>query len=76
MNTDAKFNITYYAKKHAKHITRRAQWDSLSQYWTSTSGNPLITTYDMDAQGYSTCSDNYKIRLNKLEKKKLLLQGQ
>ena len=62
MNTDKQFNITYYAKKHAKHITRRAKWDSLSKYWTSKTGNQLITYYDMDAQGYRTCSGNYKIR--------------
>ena len=62
MNTDVKFKITYYAKKHGKHITRLAKWDSLSKYWTSKSGNQLITYYDLDAQGYRTCSGNYKIR--------------
>ena len=62
MENNKTFNITYYAKKHAKHITRRAKWDSLSKYWTSKSGNQLITYYDMDAQGYRTCSGNYKIR--------------
>ena len=62
MNTDVTFKITYYAKKHGKHITRLAKWDSLSKYWTSKSGNQLITYYDLDAQGYRTCSGNYKIR--------------
>ena len=62
MENNKTFNITYYAKKHAKHITRRAKWDSLSKYWTSKTGNQLITYYDMDAQGYRTCSGNYKIR--------------
>ena len=62
MNTDVKFKITYYAKKHGKHITRLAKWDSLSKYWTSKTGNQLITYYDIDAQGYRTCSGNYKIR--------------
>ncbi len=62
MENNKTFNITYYAKKHAKHITRRAKWDSLSKYWTSKSGNQLITYYDLDAQGYRTCSGNYKIR--------------
>ncbi len=62
MNNNKTFNITYYAKKHAKHITRRAKWDSLSKYWTSKSGTQLITYYDLDAQGYRTCSGNYKIR--------------
>ena len=62
MENNKTFNITYYAKKHAKHITRRAKWDSLSKYWTSKTGNQLITYYDIDAQGYRTCSGNYKIR--------------
>ena len=42
MENNKTFNITYYAKKHAKHITRRAKWDSLSKYWTSKTGNQLI----------------------------------
>ena len=62
MENNKTFNITYYAKKHAKHITRRAKWDSLSKYGTSKSGNSLITYYDLDAQGYRTCSGSYKIR--------------
>ena len=56
------FVITYYAKKHKKHITRNAKWDSLCKYWTSKTGNALITYFDLDAQGYRTCSGNYKIR--------------
>ena len=62
MNTQKTFTITYYAKKYGKMITRTAKWDSLSKYWTSKSGNALVTYYDLDAQGYRTCSGNYKIR--------------
>ena len=62
MEIDQTFNITYYAKKHSKHITRRAKWDKLCKYWTSKAGNSLITYYDLDAQGYRTCSGNYKVR--------------
>ena len=62
MNIDKHFTITYYAKKHKKHITRNAKWDSLCRYWTSKTGNALITYFDLDAQGYRTCSGNYKIR--------------
>ena len=56
------FYITYWANKHKKHITRNAKWDSLCKYWTSKTGNSLITYFDLDAQGYRTCSGNYKIR--------------
>jgi hypothetical protein len=62
MNTDVKFTITYYAKKYGKMITRQGRWTSLSKYWTSKVGKPLVTYYDLDAQGYRTCSGNYKIR--------------
>ena len=62
MNTQKTFTITYYAKKYGKMITRNAKWDSLSKYWTSKAGNALVTYYDLDKQGYRTCSGNYKIR--------------
>ena len=62
MIEDKQFTITYYAKKHKKHITRNAKWDSLCKYWTSKTGNQLITYFDLDAQGYRTGSGNYKIR--------------
>ena len=62
MNIDKHFTITYYPKKQKKHITRNAKWDSLCKYWTSKTGNALITYFDLDAQGYRTCSGNYKIR--------------
>ena len=62
MEIDKHFTITYYAKKHGKHITRNAKWTELCKYWTSKTGNQLITYFDLDAQGYRTCSGNYKIR--------------
>ena len=62
MENDKHFTITYYAKKHKKHISRQAKWDSLCRYWTSKSGNSLITYFDIDANNYRTCSGNYKIR--------------
>ena len=34
---DKHFTITYYAKKHKKHISRQAKWDSLCKYFTSKS---------------------------------------
>ena len=62
MNTDKQFNITYYAKKHAKHITRRAKWTSLSKYWTSKMGASLITYFDMDKEQYRTAKGSWKVR--------------
>ena len=54
--------ITYYAKKHKKHISRQAKWDSLCRYFTSKSGNNCITYFDIDANNYRTATGNYKIR--------------
>ena len=62
MEIDKHFTITYYAKKHGKHITRNAKWTELCKYWTSKTGNELTTDFDLDAQGYRTCSGKYKIR--------------
>ena len=62
MIEDKQFTITYYAKKHQKHITRNAKWNELCRYWTSKSGKALMTYFDIDAQGYRTCT-NWKVRL-------------
>ena len=62
MIEDRQFTITYYAKKHQKHITRNAKWNELCRYWTSKSGSACITYFDIDANDYRTCSGNYKIR--------------
>ena len=63
MNTDVKFKITYYAKKHGKHITRNAKWTELCRYWTSKLGDSLITYFDMDADNYRTAKGSWKVRL-------------
>ena len=62
MEMDKHFTITYYAKKHKKHISRQAKWDSLCRYFTSKSGSNCITYFDIDANNYRTASGNYKIR--------------
>ena len=52
MELNKQFKITYYAKKHGKHITRNAKWTELCRYWTSKVGDSLITYFDMDKQEY------------------------
>ena len=64
MIDDKQFTITYYAKKHSKHITRRGKWDSMCRYFTTKLGNACLTYFDLDANNYRTCSGNYKIRFN------------
>jgi len=62
MELNKQFTITYYSNKDKKHITRKGKWTDKCRYWTSKVGKPLVTYYDVDAQGYRTCSGSYKIR--------------
>ena len=62
MENNKTFTITYYSNKDKKHITRNGKWTELCKFWTSKAGSKLMTYFDMDAQGYRTCSGNYKIR--------------
>ena len=62
MIDDRHFTITYYAKKHSKHISRRGKWDSMCRYFTTKLGNACVTYFDLDANNYRTASGNYKIR--------------
>ena len=61
--TNKQFKITFWAKKHKKHITRNAKWTDLCKYFTSKSGTPCITYYDEDAHGYRTATTTWKVRL-------------
>ena len=62
MKNNEQFKITYWAKKHKKHITRNAKWTELCRKFTSKSGVPCITYYDLDSQGYRTATTNWSIR--------------
>jgi len=63
MELNKQFTITYYAKKHGKHITRDAKWTDKSRYWTSKIGDSLITYFDMEKQEYRTAKGSWKVRL-------------
>ena len=62
MENNKTFYIVYYASKHKKHITRKGKHDEKSRFGTSKKNVPYYVYYDLDAQGYRTCSGNYKIR--------------
>ena len=57
-----KFEISYYAKKHGKFISRRGQWNEKCKYWFSKSLKPLITYFDIDANNYRTATTTWKVR--------------
>jgi len=47
-----KFNITYFAKKYGKFITRAGVWTEQSKQWISKKNESLFTYYDLDNEGY------------------------
>ena len=57
------FQITYYSASDKKHITRKALWTDKCRYWLSKNGRMLMTYFDVDADGYRTASDSWKVRL-------------
>jgi|TARA_A100001391_G_scaffold39703_1_gene22155 hypothetical protein len=63
MELNKTFKITFWAKKHKKHITRNAKWTDLCRYFTSKKGVPCITYYDLDNNGYRTATTSWKVQL-------------
>ena len=63
MENNKQFKITFWAKKHKKHITRNAKLTELCRYFTSKNGTPSITYYDLEKQGYRTATTTWKVRL-------------
>ena len=63
MELNKTFKITFWAKKHKKHITRNAKWTDLCRYFTSKKGVPCITYYDLDNNGYRTATTTWKVQL-------------
>ena len=61
--TNQKFKITFWAKKHKKHITRNAMWTELCRYFKSKDNVPCLTYYDLDSQGYRTATTTWKVKL-------------
>ena len=53
--------MRYYAKKHEKTITRKAQWDNQCKTWNSKKGIPCMTYFDVDADGYRTATGKYEV---------------
>ena len=61
IKTNQKFKITFWAKKHKKHITRNAMWTELCRYFKSKDGVPCLTYYDLDNNGYRTATTTWKV---------------
>ena len=62
MNIWQTFKITYYAKKHGKHITRQGKWTEKCIERLDKLGNQIMIYFDMDAEGYRTATKSWKVR--------------
>ena len=49
MENNKTFRITYFAKKHGKHITRNAKWTDKCQEFVAKAGHKCLTFLDLDA---------------------------
>ena len=60
------FYITYFAKKHAKFITRKGQYDkpdgTKGKSFTSKDKTPCLVYWDLDADAYRTAVGNLRVK--------------
>ena len=60
------FYITYYAKKHAKFITRKGQYDkpdgTKGKSFVSKQGTPCLVYWDLDNDGWRVAVGEAKVR--------------
>ena len=62
MEIDKTFKITYYAKKHKKHITRNAKRTEKCKEFISQKGVACMVYLDLDADGYRTATGKWSIK--------------
>ena len=56
-----KFNITFFAKKYGKFITRAGLWTEKSKEWISKKNETLFTFWDLDRDRYTTASGDITV---------------
>ena len=65
MDINKTFRITYYAKKHGKHITRNAKWTDKCREFVASAGHNCLTFLDLDAtERYG--KDQYRMATDKI----------
>ena len=62
MENNKTFRITYFAKKHGKHITRNAKWTDKCKEFISQKGVACMVYLDLDADGYRTATGKWSIK--------------
>ena len=55
------FRVRYYAKKHEKIITRKAQWKEKCTEEISNKGILYMIYFDVEADGYRTATGKYEV---------------
>ena len=62
LNQGDKFNITFFAKKYGKFITRAGVWNEKSKEgYCKHNIEKLFTFYDLDAERYTTATGDVTI---------------
>ena len=56
-----KFNITFFAKKYGKFITRAGLWTEKSKECISKKNETLFTFWDLDRDRYTTASGDITV---------------
>ena len=51
-----KFNITYFAKKYGKYITRAGVWTDKSKEGYTKTNNYIFTYFDLDSTNYRSAT--------------------
>ena len=62
MTNNDTFRITYFAKKHGKHITSNAKWTEICKEFISQKGVACMVYLDLDADGYRTATGKWSIK--------------
>ena len=59
---DKQFKITYYAKKHQKHITRLGKWVEGCRIYEDKKGTTHFTYWDIEADNFRNASLSWSVR--------------
>ena len=62
MENNKQFKITFWAKKHKKHLTRNGTHDEKSRFGKSKKGVPYYVYFDLYDWGYRTATTTWKVR--------------
>ena len=71
MDINKTFRITYFAKKHGKHITRNAKWTDKCKEFISKKGVACMVYLDLDAMDTELQRENGVLNDSKNNEKRI-----